>query len=252
MRKPLIAGNWKMNGSRNSIAELLGGVSAGLAVLDEKIDVVVCPPFAYLAQVVNAVNESRIQVGGQNLSSHSPGAYTGEIAAEMLVDQGCRYVIVGHSERRTLYGEVDEIVALKSRVASQATLIPIICVGENLEERDQNRTIEVVRRQLLAVLQENEGRLFSGAVVAYEPVWAIGTGRTATPEQAQEVHTEIRNTIGETDSEGASEVRILYGGSVKPDNVEALFSCPDIDGGLIGGASLVASDFLSICKAAEN
>ena len=241
-----------MNGSRDSVAALVSGVSAGLARLDEKIDVVVCPPFVYLAQVVSSVNESRIQVGAQNLASQSPGAYTGEIAAEMLVDQGCRYVIVGHSERRTLYGEVDEMVALKSRVASQAALTPIICVGENLEERDQNRTIEVVRRQLLAVLQENKGRLFSGAIVAYEPVWAIGTGRTATPEQAQEVHTEIRNTIGEKDPESANEVRILYGGSVKPENVEALFSCPDIDGGLIGGASLDASDFLSICKAAEN
>ena len=241
-----------MNGSRDSVAALVSGVSAGLARLDEKIDVVVCPPFVYLAQVVSSVNGSRIQVGAQNLASQSPGAYTGEIAAEMLVDQGCRYVIVGHSERRTLCGEVDEMVALKSRVASEAALIPIICVGENLEERDQNRTIEVVRRQLLAVLLENKGRFFSGAIVAYEPVWAIGTGRTATPEQAQEVHTEIRNTIGEKDPESANEVRILYGGSVKPDNVEALFSCPDIDGGLIGGASLDASDFLSICKAAEN
>jgi triosephosphate isomerase len=251
MRKPFVAGNWKMNGSRDSIAALLNEMTPGLTVLTGKIDIVLCPPFVYLEQVAGAMNQCRVEVGGQNLAKHAPGAYTGEIAAEMLVDLGCRYVIVGHSERRTLYGEGDEMVALKTRVAVDATLTPIICLGENLEERDQNQSIDVVRRQLLAVLSENEGKLFKDAIIAYEPVWAIGTGRTATPEQAQDVHHAIRTTLEESDPVSAANVRIIYGGSVKAENAKALFSCPDIDGGLIGGASLVGPDFLTICEAAE-
>jgi len=251
MRKPFVAANWKMNGLRDSIAALLSEMTPGLPILSGKIDIVLCPPFVYLEQVVNAMSGWDAQIGGQNLSAHAPGAYTGEVAAEMLVDQGCRYAIVGHSERRTLFAEDDDIVTLKSRRAVDAGLTPIICVGENLEERDQGKTIDVVRRQLLAVLNENEGKLLKDAIIAYEPVWAIGTGRTASPEQAQEVHQAIRSTVGESDPLSAENVRILYGGSVKAENARALFSCPDIDGGLIGGASLVASEFLSICKAAE-
>ena len=195
-----------MNGSRDSIAALLSEMTPGLPILSGKIDIVLCPPFVYLEQVVNAMSGWDAQIGGQNLSAHAPGAYTGEVAAEMLADQGCRYVIVGHSERRTLFAEDDDIVTLKSRRAVDAGLTPIICVGENLEERDQGKTIDVVRRQLLTVLNENEGKLLKDAIIAYEPVWAIGTGRTASPEQAQEVHQAIRSTVGESDPLSAENV----------------------------------------------
>ena len=230
-RSRLVAGNWKMHGSRASIA----------ALLDELVKAnppgcVVCPPFPFLAQVAERLRGSRIAWGAQNASEHAQGAYTGEVAAAMLAELGCRYVIVGHSERRHLYGETDAQVAAKFKAVCAAGLTPILCVGETLEERDAGRTEAVVARQLGAVQ-------FETGVVAYEPVWAIGTGRNATPEQAQQVHAFLRGKV-------SPETAIIYGGSVKPQNAAAIFAMPDVDGGLIGGASLVAKDFLDIVKAA--
>ena len=231
-RSRLVAGNWKMHGSRASIAALLDALlkqspGSGCAV---------CPPFAYLAQVGEKLRGSAIAWGAQNVSEHAQGAYTGEMSAAMLVEFGCRYVIVGHSERRQLYGETDAQVAAKFAAVKAAGMTPILCVGETLEERDAGNTEQVVARQLAAVE-------FKDGVLAYEPVWAIGTGRNATPEQAQAVHGFLRKRV----PAGAS---ILYGGSVKPQNAAAIFAMPDVDGGLIGGASLVAKDFLHIVKAA--
>src|SRR5919109_4465659 len=234
-RSRLVAGNWKMHGSRASIAALLDELvkanPAGCAV---------CAPFPYLAQVAERLRGSAIAWGAQNASEHAQGAYTGEVSAAMLAEFGCRYVIVGHSERRQLYGETDAQVAAKFAAARKAGLTPILCVGETLAERDAGRTEDVVARQLDAVA-------FSGGVLAYEPVWAIGTGRNATPEQAQEVHAFLRERLKE---EMSRSTPILYGGSVKPQNAAAIFPMPDVDGGLIGGASLVAADFLAILRAA--
>ncbi len=192
-----------------------------------------------------------IEVGAQNLDIHKPGAYTGEIAAEMLKEQRCSYVIVGHSERRALYGESSDLVAQKVKAAMAAELKPIICVGETLDERERGDTGRVVREQLMSVLDLNGVAIFPFAVVAYEPVWAIGTGRSASPDQAQEVHALIRESIAELNPVVADQTRLLYGGSVKPENAQGIFSSPDIDGGLIGGAALVASDFLAICASME-
>jgi triosephosphate isomerase len=231
-RVRLVAGNWKMHGSRASIAALLDEL-----VKASPSGCAVCPPFPYLAQVAERLRGTRIAWGAQNVSEHAQGAYTGEVSAAMLAEFGCRYVIVGHSERRQLYGESDAQVAAKYKAVSAAGMTPILCVGETLEERDAGRTEAVVARQLGAVQ-------FEKGVLAYEPVWAIGTGRNATPEQAQAVHAFLRKKV-------PAQTPILYGGSVKPQNAAAIFAMPDVDGGLIGGASLVAKDFLDIVKAAS-
>ncbi|GAB4358612.1 MAG: triose-phosphate isomerase [Gammaproteobacteria bacterium] len=249
MRQPLVAGNWKMNGTRASIEALLNGIKAGIDP-ELRAEVAVCPPAVYLAQVADALRGSTIFWGAQNVSEHESGAYTGEIAPAMLNDFDCRYTIVGHSERRTLFGEDDETVARKFVAAQAAGLQPILCVGELLEEREQGITEEVVARQIDAVLDLAGVEAFGRAVVAYEPVWAIGTGKTATPEQAQEVHAFIRGRVAERNGTIADALRILYGGSVKGANARELFGMADIDGGLIGGASLQAEEFLAICRAA--
>lgn len=250
MRTPLIAGNWKMFGSLAKNAELLAAV-ARCARDHAPVEVAVCVPFPYLAQTQSALTGSVAAWGAQTLSEHSEGAYTGEVSGAMLTEFGCRYAIVGHSERRTLYGEDDATVARKYAAAQACGLVPIFCVGETLAERDAGTTKVAVARQLDAVLAGPAGvASLRSAVVAYEPVWAIGTGRTATPEQAQEVHEFIRARVAQRDSDTAAGLRILYGGSVKAGNAAQLLSKPDVDGGLIGGASLVAADFAAICAAA--
>lgn len=248
MRKKLIAGNWKMHGSLAANRSLLAAIREGAQGLPA--EVAVCVPFPYLAQACEMLTGSAVAWGAQDVSMHAQGAYTGEVSAAMLVDFGCRYVIVGHSERRTYHGETDDVVAAKFEAAQKAGLIPILCVGETLAEREQGVTSEVVTRQIEAVLNRCGANAFAQAVVAYEPVWAIGTGRTATPQQAQEVHALIRSRIARENAEVATRLRIQYGGSMKPANARELLSQPDIDGGLIGGASLVADDFLAICRAA--
>ncbi len=250
MRRPLVAGNWKMNGSRERVRALVDGIQAGIGSV-ERAEVAVCPPFVYVPQVAELLAGSPIALGAQNVCDHAEeGAYTGEIAGSMLAEFGCRYVIVGHSERRNLYGESDALVARRFAAARKAGLVPILCVGELLEERERGVTEEVVARQLDAVLELEGVEAFREAVIAYEPVWAIGTGHTATPEQAQEVHAFIRARLAERDAGVAEVARILYGGSVKGSNAADLFAQPDIDGGLIGGASLKADEFLTICRAA--
>ena len=251
MRRSLIAGNWKMNGSVAMTDGLLTGLKKGIVQSIPDVDIVVCPPFLYIPLAVQMLIGSTIRVGAQNLDIHGSGAYTGEIAAEMLKEQHCGYVIVGHSERRALYGESSDLVAEKVRVAVAAELKPIVCVGETLEERERGDTGRVVREQLMSVLDLNGVDIFPFAIVAYEPVWAIGTGRIASPDQAQEVHALIRETIADLNPIVADHTRLLYGGSVKPDNAQGILSSPDIDGGLIGGAALVASDFLAICGSME-
>jgi triosephosphate isomerase len=248
MRRPLVAGNWKLNGGRAANAELIRALCAGLPQRSA-CDVMVCPPFVYLAEVVTAA-AGRLLVGAQSVSAEASGAFTGEVSAAMLRDVGCTHAIVGHSERRALYGESDALVARKFRAVRDAGLQPILCVGETLEERLAGVTTQVVSRQLCAVLDAGGADAFAAGIVAYEPVWAIGTGRTATPEQAQEVHAAIRSIVAARDARIAAELRILYGGSVKGSNARALFSMPDIDGGLVGGASLDAADFVLICGAA--
>lgn len=249
MRKPLVAGNWKMNGSRTSAEELLEGVRSGAAELSG-VDIVVCPPYPYIPQAEATLKGSNVAWGGQSLSTETSGAFTGEVAASMLLDFGCEYVIVGHSERRALYGESNDIVAKKFSTAVDAGLTPILCVGETLEERESGVTEEVVGRQLDAVIDKVGIDLLSKGVIAYEPVWAIGTGKTATPDQAQDLHAFIRSRIAAKDNKVAENMPILYGGSMKPANAAELISKPDIDGGLIGGASLKVEAFLSICRAA--
>jgi len=248
MRRKFVAGNWKMHGSLKSNDALLRDVRAGVAALD--IDIAVCVPYPYLAQARELLAGSNVAWGAQDVSEHAQGAYTGEVSAAMLVDFGCKYVIVGHSERRSYYGDSDAIVAAKAEAALKAGLIPIVCVGETLEERERNVTAEVVIRQMDAVIARCGVASLAHMVVAYEPVWAIGTGRTATPAQAQEVHALIRARVAREDAGVAGGLRILYGGSVKPGNARELMTQPDIDGGLIGGASLVAADFVAICAAA--
>lgn len=251
MRRPLVAGNWKMNGTRATAAELLDAIVRAAPALGD-VDVAVCPPFVLIPLVAEKLKAAggRVVWGGQNLDSHASGAYTGEVSGPMLRDFGCTYVIVGHSERRTLYGESDAVVAEKYAAAQTAGLTPILCVGETLAEREANRTQAVVERQLEAALVRAGVQSFAGAAIAYEPVWAIGTGRTASPQQAQEVHQFLRAKLAAQDGAIAESARILYGGSVKGANASELFAQPDIDGGLIGGASLQAEEFLTICRAA--
>jgi len=249
MRDLLVAGNWKMNGSSAMSAELVDGILAGMPGA-KGVQLLVCPPFPYLARVAERVAGSRLMLGAQTVSEYGSGAYTGEISASMLRDNGCSYAIVGHSERRALFGESSAIVAAKFAAAQSGGLIPILCVGETLDDREAGRTEAVIGEQLGAVLDAHGIAAFGNAVIAYEPVWAIGTGRTATPEQAQDVHRYIRGMLAEQDHSTAEGAQILYGGSVKGDNAAALFAMPDIDGGLIGGASLKAADFLAIAQGA--
>lgn len=248
MRRKLIAGNWKMNGSLAANAALLNGIKAELG--QPVCDVAVCAPAPYLAQCQSALATTAISWGAQDVSAHEAGAFTGEVAASMLVDFGCRYVIVGHSERRAYHGETDEMVTAKARRALATGVTPIVCVGETLQEREAGSTSAVVTRQLDAVLAALEAAETARLVVAYEPVWAIGTGKTATPEMAQEVHALLRSRLAAKSATTAKQVAILYGGSMKPDNARELLAMPDIDGGLIGGASLKAADFLAIVRSA--
>jgi len=250
MRRPLIAGNWKMHGSRAENAELIEALLLGLPA-QTPVDIVVCPPFVYLWEIGRLVKSSNIALGAQSVCAEQVGAFTGEASASMLKDVGCRYVIVGHSERRAIYKEDDALVARKFLAAQSHGLIPILCVGETLEERERGQTMQVVSRQLTAVLDLAGVAALRAAVIAYEPVWAIGTGKNATPEQAQEVHAHIRTAVAGRDAKIAADVRILYGGSVKAANARELFAMPDVDGGLVGGASLKADEFLKICAAAQ-
>ncbi|MBK7646461.1 MAG: triose-phosphate isomerase [Betaproteobacteria bacterium] len=249
MRRKLIAGNWKMNGTYQQNAVLLERIKAGVSELT--CDVVVCPPYPYLGQAQSILDGSSVNLGAQSLSEYPVGAYTGEVSAYMLLDFGCRYVLVGHSERRTCFGETDEVVAAKFGAALAAGLTPVLCVGETFAERQAGETCVVVARQLSGVLSQYGVSAMAKAVIAYEPVWAIGTGLTASPGQVQEVHVAIRAQVSGLDMAIGNELRIVYGGSVKPQNAQELFGQSDIDGGLIGGAALVADDFLEICLAAN-
>lgn len=248
MRQTLVAGNWKMNGSKESIQSLLSGIAAGMSEVDNTA-VVVCAPYIYIPLVSEQVADTNISFGSESISEYEAGAYTGEISASMLNDFGTQYAIVGHSERRSIYGEQNADTANKYAAARKAGIKPILCLGESLEEREQGVTEEVVSRQLDAVLELEGVESLADAVIAYEPVWAIGTGMTATPEQAQEVHKFIRGKIAAMNAEVADKVQILYGGSMNAGNANELLAMEDIDGGLIGGASLKAEDFLAICKA---
>ncbi|MFZ0485568.1 MAG: triose-phosphate isomerase [Arenicellales bacterium] len=252
MRQPIVAGNWKMHGDRASSAELVDAIVAGLDGKTARVQVLVCPPAVLIPHVAAKIRDTGVGLGGQNLSEHDGGAYTGEISGSMLADAGCTYCIVGHSERRAYYGESSALVAAKFDAAQRSGLIPILCVGESLDAREADRTESVIAGQLDAVLAEMGVAAFANAVVAYEPVWAIGTGRTAAPEQAQEVHRFIRQRIASSSRSVAEGLRLLYGGSVKPENAADLFAQDDIDGGLIGGASLKADQFLEVCAACMN
>jgi len=250
MRQPLVAGNWKMNGSRASIKALLDGLREGVGTV-KVAEIAVCAPSIYLPDVQAQLQGTAIAWGGQDLSAEASGAFTGEIAASMLNDFACKYVIVGHSERRAYHQESDDTVARKYAAARASGLIPILCVGETLEEREQGITEKVVARQLDAVIKLEGVAALADGVLAYEPVWAIGTGMTATPEQAQDVHAFLRARVADNDAAVAEGLRILYGGSMKPGNAAELMAKADIDGGLIGGAALKAEDFLGICTAAN-
>ncbi len=244
MRRSLVLGNWKMNGSRSSAESLAKGIIAGLG--SDVADIAVCVPYVFLPDVGQVVKNTRLGLGAQNVADKPSGAYTGEVSAAMLKEFSCKYVLVGHSERRTYYGDTDQSVAARFCQAQEQGVIPVLCIGETLEQRKQEQTFEVITTQLDAVVDLAGISAFSNAVIAYEPVWAIGTGLTATDEQAQEAHQFIRNYIAAKDKAVADKIQILYGGSAKPDNAKGLFAMPDIDGGLIGGASLDAESFLKI------
>ena len=252
MRDILVAGNWKMNGSSAANAELVAGIIAGVPE-GNGFSLLVCPPYPYLGSIVEQAKGTAVSVGAQNVSEHEKGAFTGEVSPGMLSDLGCKFAIVGHSERRSLYGESSAQVAAKFRAAQAAGITPILCLGETLEEREAGTTESVIDEQLDAVLDTAGVAALQSAVIAYEPVWAIGTGVTASPEQAQDVHRHIRGRLEALDANIAAGVQILYGGSMKGENAAGLLAKPDIDGGLIGGASLKAEDFLAIAKvAAQN
>ena len=248
MRRKFIAGNWKMNGSLAANAALLNGIKTELG--KPACDVAVCVPAPYFAQCRSALGDAPVAWGGQDISVHDAGAYTGEIAGAMLADFGCRYVLVGHSERRSYHCESDELVARKAAQARRTGLVPIVCVGESLSERESGQTEAVVGHQVDAVLAELASSELENIVIAYEPVWAIGSGRTATPQMAQDVHALVRARLSAKNPAAANAVRILYGGSMKPDNAKELLAMPYIDGGLIGGASLKSADFLAIVRSA--
>jgi triosephosphate isomerase len=249
MRTKLVAGNWKLNGSREANQRLVTGILEQLESAGDA-GVLLCPPYVYLPQVAVLITGSGIKLGAQDVAQQEKGAYTGEVSAPMLAETGCTHVIIGHSERRAAFGDTDEIVAEKFVAACGAGLIPILCVGETQQEREDGVTMEVVERQLGAVLDRAGSAAMGSAIVAYEPVWAIGTGLTATPAQAQEVHARIRSVVAAADVKIAGDLKILYGGSVKGANASELFAMEDIDGGLIGGASLDADEFMAICRAA--
>jgi triosephosphate isomerase len=251
MRQMMVAGNWKMHGSVAFTQEMLNGLVKKVTIRDD-VTMLVCPPMPYVAQAVTLAGQTGMHVGAQTLvDATGPGAFTGEVAGFMLSDIGCHYVIVGHSERRAMYGEHNALVALKVKAALDAGLTPLLCVGETLEQREANTTDAVIADQLDAVHAVIGVDGWSQVIVAYEPVWAIGTGRTASPEQAQEVHAAIRARIANWDREAAMHLTILYGGSVKSDNAQAIFSQPDVDGGLVGGASLNVEEFARIYAAAQ-
>ncbi len=246
MRRPIVIGNWKMNGGTEftqtllkSLAEMWSGV--------HKAEVAVCPPYPYLALTSQILQNTNVSWGAQDVSVYKSGAYTGEVAADMLVDFGCKYAIVGHSERREYHAESSELVAKKFQAAVERSMTPVLCVGESLEEREKDKTFDVIGHQLMKVIDHCGLDVVAKGIIAYEPIWAIGTGKSATPEIAQDVHSYIREVLG---PEG-DQIRILYGGSVKPETAEGLFEQKDIDGALVGGASLKAQDFIDICRAAE-
>lgn len=247
MRQTIVAGNWKMNGSKETINTLMLGILEGMS--DVESQVIVCVPYPYLSQAESLATHSQLQIGAQNLNVNASGAFTGEVSVDMIKDFGAKHVIVGHSERRSLYGESDEVVAEKVQVALNNGLTPLFCIGELLEDRQTGNTEKVVARQVNAVIKRVGIESFKNIVIAYEPVWAIGTGVTATPQQAQDTHAYIRELLAQSDKSIAQSTSILYGGSMNPTNAEELIACEDIDGGLIGGASLKADDFLHICKA---
>ena len=251
MRRKMVVGNWKMNGSIAQNKKLLDGLTVGLKDVHHA-DFVVCPPYPYIAQAQSELQNTHIHWGAQNLCSTNDGAITGAVAAHMLKDFGCKYVIVGHSERRNLFHETDDTAAARFKAAIEAGLVPIFCMGESREERDSDWTDYIVGRQLDSIIRRFGPQVLKKAVLAYEPLWAVGTGNPATPAQAQEVHEFIRKRVARCDADIAAKVRILYGGSVKPGNAEKLFSMPDIDGGLIGGASLKAEEFIPICLVASH
>lgn len=250
MRSPLVVGNWKMNGTRESARNLLDALIQGF---DSRAQagMGVCVPYVFIPAAADQLKGTDILLGSENVADQDVGAFTGEISAAMIKEFGCELAIVGHSERRHLYGESNKLVAARYRQAQAQGILPIFCVGETLEQREHNQTFVIIDAQLAQLFDESGAASLRNAVIAYEPVWAIGTGKTATPEQAQKVHAYIRKQIASHDPGLAEEVRILYGGSVKPDNAAELFGMPDIDGGLIGGASLDARAFLSICSSAE-
>ncbi|MBP3985779.1 triose-phosphate isomerase [Pseudoxanthomonas helianthi] len=248
MRRKIVAGNWKLHGTRQFATALVGEVAGGLPL--PGVEVLVLPPLPYLGDLIEDFEGRDIVFGAQDVSSNEKGAYTGEVSAAMLVDVGARYGLVGHSERRQYHQESSELVAKKFVAARHAGLVPILCVGETLEQREAGQAEAVIAAQLAPVLELAGVEGFDGAVVAYEPVWAIGTGRTASPEQAQAMHAFVRGQIRAHDARIADSLPLLYGGSVKPDNAAELFAQADVDGGLVGGASLVAADFLAIARAA--
>ena len=249
MRRSLVVGNWKMNGTLASAQLLAKGIIEGLGSVDA--DIAVCVPYVYLPAISELVNGTALGLGSQNIADKASGAYTGEVSASMLKEFNTQYALVGHSERRSYYGDTDASVAARYVEAQEQGITPILCVGETLEEREQDQTFAVINEQLDAVIELAGIESFSKAVIAYEPVWAIGTGKTASDEQAQEVHYYIRQYIAAKDQAIAEKVQILYGGSAKPDNAKGLFAQPDIDGGLIGGASLEAESFLSVFKSVK-
>ena len=247
MRKTIVAGNWKMNASKDSVESLVTDILSGAS--DVSTEVIVCAPFPYLSQVEALIEGSNLMLGAQNLNVNVSGAFTGEVSAEMIKDFGANHVIVGHSERRSLYGETSEIVAEKTKAAINSGLTPILCLGESFDQRESGKTESVVSEQLNKVIKMVGIEAFNNIIIAYEPVWAIGTGMTATPEQAQAVHKFIRDLLASSSKDIADKAAILYGGSMNAGNAVELISCADIDGGLIGGAALKAEDFLQICKA---
>ncbi|MDB0021836.1 triose-phosphate isomerase [Candidatus Pseudothioglobus singularis] len=247
MRKTIVAGNWKMNASKDSVESLVTDILSGAS--DVSAEIIVCAPFPYLSQVEVLIEGSNLMLGAQNLNLNASGAFTGEVSAEMIKDFGANHVIVGHSERRSLYGETNKIVAEKTKAAIDSGLTPILCLGESLDQRESGKTEPVVSEQLNKVIKMVGIEAFNNIIVAYEPVWAIGTGMTATPEQAQAVHKFIRDLLASSSQDIAHKTAILYGGSMNASNAVELISCADIDGGLIGGAALKAEDFLQICKA---
>lgn len=248
MRQTIVAGNWKMNATKETVNTLVLGILKGLSEVKNS-KVIVCAPFPYLSQVEALATHSQLNIGAQDLNVNASGAFTGEVSADMIKDFSVEYVVVGHSERRSLYGETDEIVADKVQVALDNGLTPLFCIGELLEERESGKTEVVVSRQINAVIAKVGIQAFQNIIIAYEPVWAIGTGVTATPQQAQDTHAFIRSLLAKNDADIAQSTPILYGGSMNPANAVELIVCEDIDGGLIGGASLKSEDFLSICKA---